>query len=50
MSRVLKLLFWVLAAGLVALVGYAMISELPAPTQRVSEPLPLPQAQPPAEQ
>ena len=50
MGRLLKLLFWVAAAGVVALVGYAMIAELPAPTRRISEPLPLPQTQPPGDQ
>ncbi len=44
MGRVLKLLFWVALAGVVALVGYAMISELPAPTRQITEPLPVPGA------
>ncbi len=45
MGRLLKYLFWAMLAGLVALVVYALVSELPAPTEEVIRPLPLPEGE-----
>ncbi|MGF1445440.1 MAG: hypothetical protein ACFBRM_04495 [Pikeienuella sp.] len=42
MGRLLKYLFWALLAMLIGLVSYALVSELPAPTEERTVPLPLP--------
>ncbi len=42
MGRLFKYLIWVVLAGLVGLVGYALVSDLPAPTEEKVRPLPAP--------
>ncbi|MEM7613617.1 MAG: hypothetical protein AAF245_01150 [Pseudomonadota bacterium] len=39
MGRVLKYLVYLLLLGVVALVGYTLVADLPAPTERVVVPV-----------
>jgi len=41
--RVARSLFWLLFIGVLGLVGYALLSELPAPTREMRVPLALPE-------
>lgn len=41
--RIAKSLLWLVLVGLLGLVGFALLSELPAPTRVVSVPLALPE-------
>ncbi|GMG81885.1 hypothetical protein LNKW23_10980 [Paralimibaculum aggregatum] len=42
MGRLLKYVLWVVILGLIALVAYAALWELPAPVEEITVPLPLP--------
>lgn len=46
LGRVLKLMLWLALAGTVGLVGFAIVSELPAPVRQIEVPLDLPAARP----
>jgi len=42
LGRLIKYLFWLALLGAVALSGYALVSDLPAPLEEVTVPLPVP--------
>lgn len=45
MGRLIKYLFWIAVLGALGLAAYAMLAELPPPTEKVVIELPSPQGQ-----